>query len=143
MGGELPPAAGAAVSVILLGHDRMPPSTTADDVQVVTMFDGSTTVNVTLLGEDGQPVADAVTLNGLRLFEPCPSDDAFLEEGLIPCTFGDSYSQVGVLTADEADFYNRYSPAGVDWLPHVGELVEFTAEIIGVAYVRMRTERAS
>lgn len=143
MSGALPEAAAASVSVIVLGSDQMPPSATADDVQVVSMFDDSTTVTVTLLGGDGEPVADPVPLDGLRLFEPHHPVDALLEQGLIPCSFGDSYSQVGVLTADEAAFYNLYSPEGVGWSAHIGELVEFTAEIIGVAYVRVTKKWAS
>ncbi len=143
MAGGVPSAAAAAVSVIVLGSAPTPPGTTADDVLVVAVFDSVTTVTVTLLDTAGEPTGVPVALVGVDPFQPRPTGSEAPGPGLVPCAFGDSFSQVGVLTTGEAEFYNQFSSGEVDWAAHVGELVEFTAEITVTAYVRLAVGRVA
>lgn len=131
-------AAAAAVSVIVL-ETEVAPSVNVDDVQVVELFDGTTKITLTLLDAEGNPIDEPVVLEGFDPFVPAVCDESPMEKGLVPCAFGDSYTEVAELTAAEAEFYNQFMITGVDWTCHVGEFVLFTAEIIGTGFVRLPT----
>lgn len=136
-----PPDAAAVVSVVMLGDGREGGRVDTGDLRVVSAFDGTVTVTVTVLDDSGTPAGEPVELTGLPLPQAAAAAATDPEAGLIPCTFGDSYSQIGSLTAEEAAFYQCYSPPGVAWAPLVGRTVELAVDIVGVGYVKMVEQR--
>lgn len=140
MVGGYPEAVAVAVTVMVFGSADSPAD--AEDARVVRLFDGTTKLTVTLLDTDGEPAGQPVTLDGVDLSASGETTGEGSDDDLVPCAFGDTFSQVGILTADEAAFYHEFGSVHVDWAAHIGELVEFTAEFTGIAYLQVVRKRA-